>query len=193
VTISLANVRAVGAPLGEPALLALKFVRLGGLGDEVRRHSRRRIAGHGAITTLDDMVLSLFPILSPRLRVTAFDRPGHGASAHLGPTGSPWRQARAVREAALGLGLRRPVLLGHSYGTAVAMAHALQFPREIGGVVLLSPIAFPEIRLEHFLFAPRGLPGPWQIVNRLLCATLDPVLLPLPWSAMILPQAMPEA
>jgi pimeloyl-ACP methyl ester carboxylesterase len=35
--------------------------------------------------------------------------------------------------------LNRPVLVGHSYGGAVALAYAIQFPNEIAGVVALAP------------------------------------------------------
>src|ERR1700761_1114251 len=104
---------------------------------------------HGAIVTLEDMVLALFPALSSRRRVTAFDRPGHGLSGRAGWTGTPWRQAEALHHAAVALGLDRPVVVGHSFGATVALAYRLQFPADTAGVVAVSPIAAPEVRLEH--------------------------------------------
>lgn len=147
---------------------------------------------HGALSTREEVMLALFPVLSERLRVTAFDRPGHGESGRLGPTGSPWRQAEAVTAAAQQLGLERPVLLGHSYGGAVALAHALAFPEATAGVVTIAPIAFPEVRLEHLLFGPRGLPGLGPVINWAAASALDPLLLPTLWRAMFTPQAPPE-
>jgi pimeloyl-ACP methyl ester carboxylesterase len=146
---------------------------------------------HGALVTLEDMVLGLFPSLSKDARVTAFDRPGHGGSEATALSGSPWRQAAAIHAAAGALGLDRPVVIGHSFGAAVAMAYALQFPKATRGVVALAPIAFPEPRLEHLVFAPRGLPAAGALWNAFGRAFVDPALLPLLWNAMFLPQAMP--
>jgi pimeloyl-ACP methyl ester carboxylesterase len=147
---------------------------------------------HGALTALEDMVIALFPTLSERWRVTAFDRPGHGDSGRAGPTGSPWRQAELIHSAVRELGLHRPMILGHSFGGAVALAYALQYPEETSAVVAVSPIAFPELRLEHFLFAPRATPFAGPVLSRVAQTTIDPLLLPILWRAMFLPQAMPE-
>jgi pimeloyl-ACP methyl ester carboxylesterase len=146
---------------------------------------------HGALVTREDMILALFATLSEAFRVTAFDRPGHGESGRLGPTGSPWRQAEAIHAASRALGLAPAVIVGHSHGGAVAMAHALQFPEATVGVAAVAPIAFPELRLEHFLFAPRGMPGIGPALNQAVSAGVDPVLLPILWRAMFLPQEIP--
>jgi pimeloyl-ACP methyl ester carboxylesterase len=151
---------------------------------------------HGALVTREDMMFALFSALADGVggdgfRVTAFDRPGHGDSGRLGPTGSPWRQAEAIHAASLALGLQPAVVVGHSHGGAVAMAHALQFPEQTVGVVGVAPIAFPEVRLEHLLFAPRGMPMVGPMLNQAISAGLDPVLLPILWRAMFLPQAPP--
>jgi pimeloyl-ACP methyl ester carboxylesterase len=90
----------------------------------------------------------------------------------------------------LALGLQAPVVVGHSFGGAVAMGYALQFPGEVAGVVALSPIAFPEPRLEHFIFAPRvGLAG--RVLNDSLNHTADPLLMPLLWRMTFAPQSVP--
>ncbi|HEY8572233.1 alpha/beta hydrolase [Phenylobacterium sp.] len=168
-----------------------------GLGDAARVAFTQTGAGadvvliHGALATREDMLLSLCPALAPEFRVTAVDRPGHGGSTRSGWTGSPWRQAAAVHEASERLGLRRPVIVGHSHGGAVALAYALQFPADVAGVVALAPITFPELRLEHVLFGPRGAWPAGPVLNQVVSSTSDPVLLPLLWRAMFLPQAMP--
>ena len=145
---------------------------------------------HGALTCLDDMAIALFASLEGEFRVTAFDRPGHGRNTT--PfTGSAARQAQAIHACAKALGLVRPVVVGHSYGGAVALAYALRYPEDTTGVVALSPIAFPEPRLEHSLFAPRAIPGPLGVWNQWVGRLYDPVLLPILWRAMFLPQQMP--
>lgn len=146
---------------------------------------------HGALVTREDMVLSLASALEGEFRVTAVDRPGHGDSTRAGWTGSPWRQAEALHEASRRMKLERPVVIGHSHGGAVALAYALQFPQDTSGVLALAPIAFPEIRLEHVLFAPRGLWPMGPAFNQLVSPTVDRLLLPLLWRAMFMPQQVP--
>lgn len=146
---------------------------------------------HGALVTREDMMLSLASALEGEFRVTAVDRPGHGDSTRGGWTGSPWRQAEALREASRRMKLERPIVIGHSHGGAVALAYALQFPQDIAGVVALAPIAFPELRLEHVAFAPRGLWPMGPGLNQLVSSTIDRLLLPLLWRAMFMPQQIP--
>lgn len=67
---------------------------------------------HGAMTSLEDMVLGPFDKLAERYSVTAFDRPGHGATRRDRLQGAPSQQMRRIREACASLGLRRPVVVG---------------------------------------------------------------------------------
>jgi pimeloyl-ACP methyl ester carboxylesterase len=147
---------------------------------------------HGALVTADDPVIALKDALAPRHHVVAFDRPGHGLSTRPRRQSSLWTQADSIRDAASALGAARPVLVGHSFGAAVALAYAMRYPGEIAGVVAISPIAFPEPRLEQFLFGPRGLP----ILGEALAASIGPLqdglTLPLLWEAMFWPQRMPQ-
>ena len=146
---------------------------------------------HGALVTREDMVLSLASALEGEFRVTAVDRPGHGDSTRGGWTGSPWRQAEALHEASRKMKLERPIVIGHSHGGAVALAYALQFPQDTAGVVALAPIAFPEVRLEHVVLAPRGLWPMGPAFNQLVSPAIDRLLLPLLWRAMFMPQQVP--
>ena len=90
------------------------------------------------------------------------------------------------------LGLKQPVVLGHSYGGAVALAYGLRFPDAVAGIVALAPVCFPELRLEQMLFGPRTAPVAGPLLSDALAPTVDPTLLPLLWNAMFLPQVMPK-
>jgi pimeloyl-ACP methyl ester carboxylesterase len=150
------------------------------------------IAIHGTLMTLEDMWLGPVPALSEHFRVIAVDRPGHGASARQRMIdASPWRQAEILHEGAAALGLERPVVLGHSFGGAVALAYAMQFPDAVAGCVALAPVCFPEVRLEQMLFGPRGLPLIGEGLSAAANASSDRALLPLLWNAMFLPEVMP--
>lgn len=152
------------------------------------------VAIHGSLTSLDDLWIGPVPTLAPTFRVVAVDRPGHGASERRRlRDASPWRQAELIHAAVRSLGLHRPVVLGHSFGAAVALAYGLLYPDAVRGIVALAPICFPEPRLEQVLFGPRAVPGAGDALSALLHRTSDPAVLRLLWEAMFLPHVMPEA
>ena len=148
---------------------------------------------HGMLMTLEDMWLGPADALAnDGFRVIAVDRPGHGESHRVRLVdASPWRQAEIIHQAMLTLGLRRPTVVGHSAGGAVALAYGMLFPDDVAGVVALAPICFPEPRLEQMLFGPRATPfaGPMLAAGSQI--STDPVMLPTLWRAMFLPQRMP--
>ena len=87
-------------------------------------------------------------------------------------------------EGARRLGLHRPIIVGHSLGATVAVHLALAFPDEVAGVVAIAPLAFPEPRLETFLFGARGMPSIGSMVASFNHVGPDVALLPLLWQAM---------
>lgn len=108
---------------------------------------------HGASGNLRDFTFDLVGRLAPSYRVTAFDRPGLGYSETLRSGGeSPVDQAAQLDAAAAQLGIRRAVVLGHSYGASVAMAWALNHPARVAGVVTLAGVTMPW---------PEGMLSPW--------------------------------
>lgn len=151
------------------------------------------VAIHGTLMCLEDLWLGPVPALAEHFRVVAVDRPGHGFSLRpRGRAADLWDQAARIRDAVQRLGLHRPVIFGHSFGGAVALAYGILHPDEIAGVVAVAPICFPEPRLEHALFGPRALPIGGDVLSRILGATSDKALLPLLWNAMFLPGTMPK-
>ncbi|MEI4487336.1 alpha/beta hydrolase [Frigidibacter sp. MR17.14] len=109
---------------------------------EVRGHGPDVVLLHGASGSARDMD-DLARRLQDRYRVISFDRPGLGYSGDLGTAGlSPLVQADYLRAAAAQLGVREPIVLGHSYGGAVAMAWALIEPKT-RGVVVVSGAVLP--------------------------------------------------
>lgn len=147
---------------------------------------------HGALTTHVDWLGGLFSQFARRGRVLAVDRPGHGQSRRLRFEGGPHQQARQIREGLAQLGVERPILVGHSFGGLVASAWASDYPQEVGGVVLVSPIAFPEFRLwEHARLGPRALPVIGPLLSQMTTRTTDPALMPLIQRIMFSPDAPP--
>jgi pimeloyl-ACP methyl ester carboxylesterase len=100
---------------------------------------------HGASGNLEDMRLALGEKLASSHRVILIDRPGHGWSSRpeCDDCASPARQAELVAGALEQLGVRRAILLGHSWGGAFATAYALAFPERTAGLVLVSTPTHP--------------------------------------------------
>lgn len=84
--------------------------------------------------------LPQLPLLEPHVDVTAVDLPGHGRLAH-----EPFTLAgcvRTVQEAVL-RGEGRAVVVGHSLGGYVAMAHAAEHADDLAGLLLADCSAVP--------------------------------------------------
>lgn len=100
---------------------------------------------HGASGNLGDMRLALGERLAQRYRVILIDRPGHGWSDRPGgdTDASPAAQAELIHDALAVLGIKRPIVLGHSWSGALVTAYALAYPDEAKGLVLLAPVTHP--------------------------------------------------
>lgn len=95
---------------------------------------------HGASGNLSDMALAFDGRLGGRAAV-AFDRPGFGRSAPVADGHLLRPQAAALRAGLRALGHERVVLVGHSYGGAVALDWALGWPEEVAGIALLGAVS----------------------------------------------------
>ncbi|TVQ57486.1 MAG: alpha/beta fold hydrolase [Rhodobacteraceae bacterium] len=131
---------------------------------------------HGASGNLRDFTFSMTDALKAQgLRVVAFDRPGHGWSDRAPERGwSPAVQARVLRKAAEALGVERPVVAGHSWGGAVAMAWALDDPQGVAAAVSIAGATYPwggDAGLIYRLARNPILTGPTRALVR---AFVDP-------------------
>ena len=138
-----------------------RFVEAGGTRVHVHAAGRARadaptvILIHGASGNSRDFSFDLTDRLDDSYRVLAMDRPGLGHTPPLHTRGeSPLEQAALLDAAAGALGVERAVVVGHSYGAAVAMAWALEHPERVAGVVSLAGATMPW---------PGGL-GPWYTI-----------------------------
>ena len=97
---------------------------------------------HGASGNLRDFTFSLIDDLSASYRVIALDRPGLGHSDPL-PAGdyTVASQAARLRKAVAQLGVKNPIVLGQSYGSAVALSWALQ--EQPAALVLVAGVSMP--------------------------------------------------
>src|SRR5439155_17056028 len=150
---------------------------------------------HGNVVTAEDCGLSgLLDLASERqYHVIAFDRPGFGYSDR--PPGVMWppgRQADLFRQAFARLGIERPVVVGHSLGTLVALALALDHPDAVSGLVLLSGYYYPTLRADVPLFSLAAIPVIGDLIRYTVGPLFGAALLPLATKGMFSPVPVPE-
>lgn len=156
----------------------------------IRLHYVRRGGGrpvvflHGSDGFAQDFTDTLFPLLEREACCIAFDRPGHGCSG-VPPAREMTlpEQARLLRAALHRLDIQRPVLVGHSWGAALAAMLAAERPDEVAGLVFVAGYLYPgakatprplRLPLRLLLAIPR-LP----ILGPVLVSTLTPLLKPI--------------
>ncbi|WP_410217911.1 alpha/beta fold hydrolase [Paracoccus sp. (in: a-proteobacteria)] len=98
---------------------------------------------HGASGNMRDFTFDLVARLRDRYRVIAFDRPGLGWTDPIDNNTSPIAQAELLRAAARQLDVQDPIVLGHSYGGAVALAWAMRAPGDTAALVIVSGATMP--------------------------------------------------
>ncbi|MDP2740314.1 MAG: alpha/beta hydrolase [Pseudorhodobacter sp.] len=126
---------------------------------------------HGASGNARDYTFALAGLLADSFRVIVFDRPGLGWSEGLGEAGiSPAAQADHLRAAAAQLGVRRPLVLGHSYGGAVALAWGLAAPTETAALVVVSGATMPWVEPLDWFFTLTSNPYSAALAVPLLTA-----------------------
>jgi pimeloyl-ACP methyl ester carboxylesterase len=171
--------------------------------DGVRVHYRERgdatapcvVLFHGNGAMIQDFFISgLVDLLAQRHRVLCFDRPGFGHSQR--PRSRIWTpsaQAALFVNALKQIGVRDPVVVGHSWGALVAVALGLREDYPLRSLVLVSGYYFPTWRLDVWLLSGPAIP----IVGDLLRYTIAPVIsltiLPALLRKIFEPRPVPQA
>ncbi|MEN0001414.1 MAG: alpha/beta hydrolase [Pseudomonadota bacterium] len=99
---------------------------------------------HGASGNLNDQRTIYEPLLKDRARMIFVDRPGHGYS-NRGPATNAYPDGQSATIAALldALGIEKAIIVGHSFGGAIAASFALKQPGHTIGTVFLAPVSHP--------------------------------------------------
>lgn len=130
---------------------------------------------HGASVNLRDMKIALGDALAADRRVIMIDRPGRGYSTR---PSDGWRldvQARLIRETVESLGVEKPIILGQSFGGAVALSYALQFQDDISGLVLLAPVSHEWPGGVAWYNEVSGWPVLGQVLRRIVLPIYGPL------------------
>jgi len=92
--------------------------------------------------------------LAKKYRVMAFEMPGFGQSPANTASQSVKDLAQTMAQAATQLGLNSYALIGTSFGSRVALWHALQSPQQVDLLVLVAPTAVLPERYTMPVVAP---------------------------------------
>ncbi|CAN0653855.1 Alpha/beta hydrolase [Nitratireductor aquimarinus] len=124
---------------------------------------------HGASASLLDPLYSFRTALEGRARLLFIDRPGHGKSDR-GPESLilPDGQAEAIAALMTARGIEKAIMVGHSYGGAVAAAMALNHPGRLLGTVFLSPALYPWPGGIAWYYHAAGNPHLGSLFSRLI-------------------------
>jgi pimeloyl-ACP methyl ester carboxylesterase len=168
--------------------------------DGVRLHYLEQGSGtpvvflHGNGAMAEDWVISdvMARAADAGFRAIAFDRPGFGWSER--PRGrdfAPESQARLIGEALRQIGVERPIVVAQSWGTLVALAMALEAPRELRGLVLIGGYYFPTARVDVALFSPPAIPVIGDAMRYTISPLLGRLIAPLLYRKIFAPRPVP--
>jgi pimeloyl-ACP methyl ester carboxylesterase len=147
---------------------------------------------HGNGSMIQDFTISgLVDLLARRNRVLSFDRPGFGYSRR--PRLRLWTataQAALFVKALNQLGVRNPVVLGHSWGALVAIAFALRNDYPIRGLVLASGYYFPTWRWDVWMMSGPAIPVFGDLIRYTIGPILSWAILPMAFRKLFAPRSV---
>jgi len=148
---------------------------------------------HGNAVRLEDFIASgLIERLGARYRVIAFDRPGYGYTER--PRDRLWTadaQASLLEHALAGLRVEQPIVVGHSWGTLVALSLAVRNVVAVRRLVLVSGYYYPTARLDALVASPTAIPVIGDVMRYTVDALVARLLLGRTVRVMFAPNPVP--
>ena len=127
---------------------------------------------HGAPGGLDAFIDYLSDsTLVPLARLVSVDRPGYGFSGLGNWETSIQEQARLIAPL-LQQGRGKPILVGHSLGGPIVARMAMDYPDQVGGIIMLAPAIDPQNEKiwlasypTHWRLVRWAVPKPIRVTN----------------------------
>jgi pimeloyl-ACP methyl ester carboxylesterase len=79
------------------------------------------------------------------------------------------------------IGVPPAIILGHSWGTLVALALAMNYPRQVKALVLASGYYYPTARADVVILSPPAI----QVIGDILSYTISPLLSRVMWPLLL--------
>jgi pimeloyl-ACP methyl ester carboxylesterase len=144
---------------------------------------------HGAVATLGDPLQAFRTALEGRTRLVFLDRPGHGYSGRAGEgDADPLVQADAIAATLSAIGVESGIIVGHSFGGAVAAAFAVRHPEMTAGLVLLAPATHPWPGGVSWSYDLVGAPLAGPFFAETITTPLGLALLPAGFAGVFAPE-----
>lgn len=148
---------------------------------------------HGASTSLLDPFYSFSDMCPQNIQMLFVDRPGHGKS-DFGTSENilPDAQADAIATLMQLRGIAKAIIVGHSYGGAVAAALAVRHPEKVVGLIFLSPAAYPWVGGISWFNNIAKLPIIGALFSFFVVPTLGAIVLKRTTQAVFEPNEFPD-
>ncbi|PLS20935.1 alpha/beta fold hydrolase [Neptunicoccus cionae] len=148
---------------------------------------------HGAGGNLRDFTFSLSEKLAENHTVIAFDRPGHGFTEILHEKGESLAEQAALLKAATdALGYPRAIVGGYSFGGAVALRWALDYPSATQGLLLMNAVSNPWVLPPSKLYALAAGPVTGPLLGTTLSAFAPRALVEDTLTSIFAPKPAPK-
>lgn len=169
--------------------------------DGVRLHYVERGSGeplvllHGNGSMAQDFLISgLVDLASTRYRVIVLDRPGYGWSER--PRARAWTpaaQADLLGKAVAEIGATGKIhILGHSWGTLVALEWALRHAERVASLTLAGGYYYPTRRIDALLVSGNAAPVLGDVTRHTMTPMAGRLAWPLILRALFGPAPTPE-
>ncbi len=148
---------------------------------------------HGASGNLHEQRQAFGEAFSTRHRRIFIDRPGQGWTERKGRSDSaPLVQAEVIADALTALGVARAIVVGHSWGGAVAAAFGVGFPERTAGLVFLSAATHPREGGIHGYYSLAAHPFWGRLFTRTLTLPLGRLLFSPTIRSVFAPNVPPQ-
>jgi len=146
---------------------------------------------HGASANLQEPFTALDGHLEDR-RAIYLDRPGLGWSERPGGAWTPEREAELIAAFLGAIGADKPVVIGHSWGGAIALRLAIDHPDALTGLVLVAPAARAWVGEAAWYNRATHWPVLGTVVTRIVVPTIGRTRIEDGARAAFHPERMPE-
>lgn len=192
VTVVIAAVRSAQAQRSHPAFGQMIDVDGRKVHAYVTGSGPALVLIHGASGNLRDFSFDFIDRVKDRYTVIAFDRPGLGYTPENDPQGDSLSDQAALLHGALtALGYDHAIVLGQSFGGAVALRWGIDFPDSVDGLVLVGGVSNPWTTPLDPLYALNASTFPGIVMRQVEGAFAPDRMIDASLSAIFRPQPVP--
>jgi pimeloyl-ACP methyl ester carboxylesterase len=147
---------------------------------------------HGAGGNLNDPMPIYRPLLKGRFRLVFLDRPGQGYSESFENSSHVPTQTSSIALLMEELDIEKAIIVGHSFGGALASAFGVLYPEKTAGLVLLAPVTHPWYTGVDWHYNLGNTPVLGWLFSRTLAPVAGHFIYPGAIKRLFLPNTKPD-